>query len=265
MSKTNIDFLYHPRHYREIPLWKNVTEAEWADPHWQLKNSIRNTSDLNKVISLSKKQLSMIEDTIRRMKAEGKEPMRITPYYTTLMQEDVFHPQMLEGERQEERLDPIFWQSVPTPAHLFYPDAAVEGFMAEGSRSYGSVYQRYPNRVAFFVGSNINCSSYYTHCQRAKSLDKDSTVSTEDIKKGLFYIALNTNIDEVLVTGGDALQINKQLLASLLSELSKIGHVRSIRIASRVPVVMHMGINDELMEMIKNNANKYNDGSRKHV
>jgi len=265
MSVSNTDFIYKPRHYRDISLFKNVSSEEWNDPRWQLKNAIRNAVDLKRIIKLSDRQLQMIESTIQSMRKEGKEPLRITPYYASLMQEDPFHPKMLEGEREEERLDPIFWQSVPTPAHTFYPDAAKEESMAEGSRSYGAVYQRYPNRVALFVGSNTNCAAYCTHCQRAKSLDKDSTVTTEDIKKGLFYISLNTNIDEVLVTGGDALQINKQLLASVLAELSKINHIRSIRIATRVPVVMPMGVTDELLEIIKINANKHSGNLPKYV
>lgn len=265
MSSSNTNFIYNSRHYKDISLYRSVTKEEWNDPHWQLKHAIRNPEDLKHIVKLSNKQLSMIQSTISAMRNEGKEPLRITPYYASLMQEDPFHPKMLEGEREEERLDPIFWQSVPTPAHVFYPDAAKEESMSEGSRSYGAVYQRYPNRVALFVGSNTNCASYCTHCQRAKSLDKDSTVTTEDIRKGLFYINLNTNIDEVLVTGGDALQINKQLLASVLSELSKIDHIRSIRIATRVPVVMPMGVTDELLDIIKTNANKFSNGLPKYV
>jgi lysine 2,3-aminomutase len=265
MSSSNTNFLSQPRHFKDIELYKHVSDEEWNDPKWQLKHAIRNAADLKKIIKLSNKQLKMIESTISEMRKQGKEPLRITPYYASLMQEDPFHPKMLPGEKEEERLDPVFWQSVPTPAHLFYPDAAIEASMSEGSRSYGAVYQRYPNRVALFVGSNTNCASYCTHCQRAKSLDKDSVMTTEDIKKGLFYISLNTNIDEVLVTGGDALQINKQLLASVLAELSKIDHIRSIRIATRVPVVMPMGVTDELLDIIKVNANKFSKGLPKYV
>lgn len=265
MSKSNTSFLYEPRHYKDIPLFKEATSEQWNDPSWQIKHSIRDPQDLKKIFNISNKQLKMIEQTVLQMKKAGKEPLRITPYYASLIQEDPFHPKMFDGEREEERIDPIFWQSIPTPAHLFYNDAANEESMSEGSRSFGSVYQRYPNRVAFFVGSNTNCASYCTHCQRAKSLDKESTVTTEDIKKGLFYINLNTNIDEVLVTGGDALQINKQLLASILSELSRINHVRVIRIASRIPVVMPMGMTHDILELIHNNVNKYNTGAPKYV
>jgi lysine 2,3-aminomutase len=259
------NFLHKPRHYSEIELFQSITDKQWNSSLWQLKHSIREVDELAKIIRLTDNQLKGIKDTIAGMRKQGKEPLRITPYYASLMQENPFFPEMLEGERQEERLDPIFWQSVPTPAHLLFPKAAVEEAMSEGSRSYGSVYQRYPNRVAFFVGSNTNCAAYCTHCQRAKSLDKDATVTTEDIKKGLFYISINKNIDEVLITGGDALQISKKLLASILSELSKINHLRVIRIATRVPVVMPMGITDELLDIIKTNANKHTVGIPKYV
>lgn len=67
------------------------------------------------------------------------------------MQEDPFHPTMLPDEKSEKRLDPIFWQSVPTPANLLFPDTGLEGAMNENSRSYGAVYQRYPNRVALLL------------------------------------------------------------------------------------------------------------------
>lgn len=265
MSLSNTSFLYTPRHFKDIPLFKNVSISQWNDPVWQLKNVIRSVNDLKKAIILNKKQFQMIESTLNKLKSEGKEPMRITPYYLSLMQEDPFHPVMLKGEKAETRLDPIFWQSVPTPAHLFYPNAAIAGSMSEESRSYGAVYQRYPNRVAFFVSENYACASYCTHCQRAKYLDRQSCITDEDIKKGLFYINYNTNIDEVLVTGGDALRITNKRLAYILSELSRIDHLRVIRIATRVPVVLPFAVTENVLKLIRENANKYSRGLKKIV
>jgi len=172
---------------------------------------------------------------------------------------------MLPGEKSKKRLDPVFWQSVPTPANLLFPDTGVEGAMDEGSRSYGAVYQRYPNRVALFVAENTSCASYCVHCQRAKSLDSSVDVNRTEINKGLFYIGYNKNINEVLVTGGDALMVSRPRLQYVLEELSRIPHLRSIRIATRVPVVMPMGITDELLELINASANKFNDGADKYV
>jgi lysine 2,3-aminomutase len=265
MTKPEDNIFYSPRKFNTIELWKNVTDEQWNDVNWQLKNSIRSVEQLKKIITLNAFQESEIKRTLVALKSEGKEALRITPYYASLMQEDPFHPVMLSGEKSKKRLDPIFWQSVPTPANLLFPDTGLEGAMDEGSRGYGAAYQRYPNRVALFVAENTSCASYCVHCQRAKSLDCTVDVTTTEIKKGLFYIGFNKNINEVLVTGGDALMISKLRLQYVLEELSRIPHLRSIRIATRVPVVMPMGVTDELLDLINISANKYNKGTDKYV
>lgn len=263
--QTEENILYEPRNFRTIELWKNVTKEQWNDAGWQLRNSIRTVEQLKKVIKLNVFQENEIERTLKTLKAEGKDPLRITPYYASLMQADPFHPEMLQNEKSQQRLDPIFWQSVPTPANLLFPDTGIEGAMGEESRSYGAVYQRYPNRVALFVAENTSCASYCVHCQRAKSLDSSVVVDSAEINKGLFYIGYNKNINEVLVTGGDPLMISRPRLQYILEELSKIPHLRSIRIATRVPVVMPMGITDDLLELINISANKFNNGVDKYV
>jgi lysine 2,3-aminomutase len=262
---TEKTIFYQPRNYNSIPIWKDVTPDEWNDAGWQKKNSIHTVEQLEKVIKINTFQKSEIERTLKTLISEGKEPMRITPYYASLMSEDPFHPTMLVGEKERLRLDPIFWQSVPTPANLFFHDTGKEGAMSEGSRSYGAAYQRYPNRVALFVAKNTSCASYCVHCQRAKSLDGTVDMSSSEIDRGLFYIGSNKNINEVLVTGGDALMISKHRLQYILEELSRINHLRVIRIATRVPVVLPMGVTDEILELIKISANRFTVGPEKYV
>ncbi|MBN1416183.1 MAG: KamA family radical SAM protein [Bacteroidales bacterium] len=258
-------FLYEPRSFKTIALWKDVTEEQWNNPAWQIKHSVRSVDQLKQVIALTPFQEGEIERTCKSLKSQGKEPMRITPYYASLIQADPFHPVMLPDEKAERRLDPIFWQSVPTPANLLFPNTGKEGAMDESSRSYGAAYQRYPNRIALFVAENTSCASYCVHCQRSKSLDGTVDVNSTEINRGLFYIGKNRNVNEVLVTGGDALMISKRQLAYVLEELSRIPHLRVIRMATRVPVVLPMAITDELLEMIKVSANKYNRGYEKYV
>lgn len=257
--------LYEPRKFNTIKAWENVTEDQWADPNWQLRHTIRSVEQLQQVIELNDYQKKEIERTIETLKIQGKEPLRISPYYASLMSADPFHPEMLDGENAANRLDPIFWQSVPTPANLLFHDTDIEGSMSEDTRSYGAAYQRYPNRVALFVAQNTSCASYCVHCQRAKSLDGTVEVNRHEIDKGLFYIGFNKNINEVLVTGGDALMISNDRLKYVLEELSKIDHLRVIRIATRVPVVLPMRITDELLELIQVSANKYSKGLEKYV
>ncbi len=259
------DIFYKARKFNTIELYKDVREEQWYDANWQLENRIRSVEQLKKVIQLNSHQKSEIKRTLIALKKEGKDALRITPYYASLMQADPFHPEMLPGEKSKKRLDPVFWQSVPTPANLLFPNTGLEGAMDEKSRSYGAAYQRYPNRLALFVAENTSCASYCIHCQRAKSLDKSVDVNKTKIDKGLFYIGFNKNINEVLVTGGDALMVSRGRLQYVLEELSRIPHLRAIRIATRVPVVMPMAITDDLLELIKSSANKFNSGPDKYV
>lgn len=261
---TENEILYQPRDFNSIELWKHITSEQWNDPLWQKTNSIRTIDQLKKVIKINDHQEAEISRTIEALKNEGKEPMRITPYYASLIQEDPFNP-IFFSQRSETKIDPIFWQSVPTPANLLFPDAGPEAAMDEGSRSFGAAYQRYPNRVALFVAENTSCASYCVHCQRSKSLDSTMNVSMAEINRGLFYIGYNRNINEVLVTGGDALMISNKTLKYVLEELSKIDHLKSIRIATRVPVVLPMAITEELLNLIKVSANKFNRGLEKYV
>jgi lysine 2,3-aminomutase len=253
------------RHHSEIELWKAVSDAQWNDPQWQRRNAVQAVSQLRRVIQLSDDQAAEIERTVQTLRRQGKEPMRITPYYASLMQADPFHPKMLAGEKAENRLDPVFWQCVPTPANLLFPDTGIEAAMGEEVRSFGSAYQRYPNRVALLVAENTSCASYCVHCQRAKSLDRSSRIDRETLNRGLYYIASNPNINEVLVTGGDPLMISRQRLRYILEELGRIPHVRCIRMASRVPVVLPMAITDELLSEIRRSLKKYQQGDDKHV
>ena len=264
MGEANKNFLFQPVNFKSIELWKNISIGQWNDPDWQRENTIRTVEQLKKVITLTSHQETEIGRTVETLRREGKEPLRITPYYASLMQKDPFHP-VFFSEESKKRIDPVFWQSVPTPANLLFPNAGVECAMSEGSRSFGAAYQRYPNRVALFVAENTSCASYCVHCQRAKSLDSTMDVTNAEIDKGLFYVGYNKNINEVLVTGGDALMISNRRLKYILQELSKIPHLRVIRIATRVPVVLPMAITDELLDLIKTSSNRHNKGEEKHV
>jgi lysine 2,3-aminomutase len=259
------NIFYKPREPNAIELWKSVSPAEWQDAGWQIKNSIRTVDQLKKVIKLTPFQEKEIKRTISALRSQGKAPLRITPYYASLMQADPFHPVMAAGEKSHKRLDPIFWQCVPTPANLLFPDTGLEGAMSENSRSFGAVYQRYPNRAALFVAGNTSCASYCVHCQRSKTLDATADINLEQINRGLFYINYNRNIDEVLVTGGDPLMLDRNRLKYILEELSRIPHIKVIRIATRVPVVLPMAINDDLLDTIRLSANKHARGPGKLV
>ena len=50
--KQEDNIFYKPRKFNTIELWKDVTEEQWQDAGWQLKNSIRTVEQLKKLIKL---------------------------------------------------------------------------------------------------------------------------------------------------------------------------------------------------------------------
>ena len=258
--------LFEPRDYKTIPRWKDVSEEQWNDPRWQRINSITDVDTLAEVIKLTEHQREVVDGIVDDAKKDGKHLLRITPYYAMLMAEDPFNPTYSDGESLDDKLDPVFWLSVPTPTGdpSLLPNAGMEELMDEKNRSFGAAYQRYPNRVALFVGDNRTCYSYCGHCQRRSSLDANNGVGDKDIRQGLYYISVNPNIKEVLVTGGDALGVSEERLSFILGEIGKIDHVKSVRIATRAPVVAPMSVTDEMLDIIDNTVG-YSSDSPKNV
>ena len=52
------------RNWKDIPLFKDVTEEQWKDWHWQVANRLSTVEDINKVINLTDKEKADIEKVI---------------------------------------------------------------------------------------------------------------------------------------------------------------------------------------------------------
>ena len=59
--------------YHRIDLWEDVSELDWEDWHWQVKNRIRTTEDLSHLIKLTSEE----EEGIK--KSHGRLSLAITP------------------------------------------------------------------------------------------------------------------------------------------------------------------------------------------
>jgi lysine 2,3-aminomutase len=65
--------------YNTIPLFQNISEGDWKDWKWQLRNAIRDISTLKKIIELDEKDEKELEKCLHKF------DMSITPYYAALM------------------------------------------------------------------------------------------------------------------------------------------------------------------------------------
>jgi len=76
-------------------------------------------------------------------------------------------------------------------------------------------------------------------------------VDSANLNAAIGYIHEHPEVREVLISGGDPLLLETSRLDDLLARIAAIEHVEVIRIGSRVPVVMPMRIDDELVAVLR--------------
>jgi len=209
-----------------------ATDEQWKDWKWQVKNRIETLEELKKCIALTQDEEEGIRQSLKTMR------MAITPYYLSLI--DLNNPDC-----------PVRKQAIPNIAELYYAKADLEDPLHEdGDAPVPGLTHRYPDRVLFLITDQ--CSMYCRHCTRRRFAGQtDSESSSERIDKGIEYIAKNSVVRDVVLSGGDALLVSNARLESIIQRLRAIPHVEIIRIGTRTPVVCPQRITDDLVNMLK--------------
>ena len=217
---------------RRKELFPDVTDEQWNDWHWQLRNRIETLDQLKKYIKLTPEEEEGVKAALKTLR------MAITPYYLSLI--DPENPDC-----------PIRKQSIPTAAELHKSKADIEDPLHEDSDSpVPGLTHRYPDRVLFLITDQ--CSMYCRHCTRRRFAGQhDCSSPRQRIDACIDYIARTPQVRNVLLSGGDALLVPDSTLEYIFQRLREIPHVEIIRIGSRVPVVCPQRITPELCEMIK--------------
>lgn len=132
--------------------------------------------------------------------------------------------------------DPIARQYVPSAAELHV--AAEERADPIGDDAFSpvkGVVHRYPDRA--LLKPILVCPVYCRFCFRREAVgDADGTLSAPELDAALAYLAGQTDLREIIVTGGDPLMLNAARLADLVARIAQLPHIEVLRFHSRVPV-----------------------------
>ena len=217
---------------RRYELFPNVTDEQWNDWKWQVKNRIETLEDLKKYVSLTPEEEEGVKKTLQTLR------MAITPYYVSLI--DPNNPEC-----------PVRKQAVPTGKETYQSPADLLDPLHEDEDSpVPGLTHRYPDRVLLLITDM--CSMYCRHCTRRRFAgQKDGESAIERIDRAIEYIAKTPQVRDVLLSGGDALMVSDERLEYIISRLRQIPHVEIVRIGSRTPVVCPQRITDDLVNMLK--------------
>ena len=217
---------------RRKQLFPDVTDEQWNDWKWQVKNRIETLEELKKYVNLSAEEEEGVKQTLKTLR------MAITPYYLSLINPD-------------DPCDPIRRQCIPTGAETHQAAADLLDPLHEDEDSpTPGLTHRYPDRVLLLITDM--CSMYCRHCTRRRFAGQtDNECGLDRIEKALEYIRQTPTVRDVLLSGGDALMVSDKRLEYIISELRKIPHVEIVRLGTRTPVVCPQRITPELCNMLK--------------
>lgn len=210
----------------------NVSEKDWNNWHWQVKNSFTSLHELSRIIDLDDQEIKPEKGNKNAL------PIRITPYYLSLFYDKKFN-------------NPLRKSMVPLQNELTISEGERSDPLAEGYDSpIPNLVHRYPDRALFL--STGFCSAYCRYCTRSHMVAKQKChVGIKAWEPALEYLRKHTEIRDVVVSGGDPLTMPDTHIEYLLKNLREIPHIEIIRIGTKVPAVLPMRITKNLLSILK--------------
>lgn len=257
--------------YRCVGTW-------WNDYRFHLSMAIKSPAELNRFLgnSLSAETMYLLS----KARKKGM-PFFATPYYLSLLAtageyDDqtvrsyvLYSPQLVEtygSIRAWEREDEVE-PGKPNAAGWLLPDGH-------------NIHRRYPE-VAILIPDTMGraCGGLCASCQRMYDFQSErlnfefDTLRPKEswdhkLRRLMTYFEQDTQLRDILITGGDALMSQNKTLKNILdavcrmavrkrranaarAEGEKYAELQRVRLGSRLPAYLPMRIDDELVEVLR--------------
>ena len=148
--------------------------------------------------------------------------------------------------------DPIARQFVPNVGELeTAPQERLDPIGDDAHSPCEGLVHRYSDRVLLKIVSA--CPVYCRFCFRRETVGaaKGGMLSPQALETALAYIRARPQIWEVILTGGDPLALSPRRLADVVRAIASVGHVKTVRFHTRVPVAAPDLVTDELVAAIR--------------
>lgn len=251
----------------------------WNEARFHLALAIKSPTELNKMLGNS-----LSEETMQLYQQARKKgmPFFITPYYLSLLNPTgkgyddaairsyiLYSPQLINtyGKIHAWEKEDVVEAGKPNAAGWLVPDGH-------------NIHRRYPE-VAILIPDSMGraCGGLCASCQCMYDFQSERlNFNFEELKpkeswdkrlrKLMEYFENDTQLRDILITGGDALMSQNKTLRNILEavykmavrkrnanlkrpEGEKYAELQRVRLGSRLPVYLPMRINEELMNILK--------------
>ncbi|MBK6606731.1 MAG: KamA family radical SAM protein [Leptospiraceae bacterium] len=213
---------------------KIATDPNWNSWKFQLQNRIKR-EDLEKFFVLSDLEKKGIRDSIRLN-------VGATPYYALLAD-------------PQDTACPIRKTIIPGLGEtILSPEESPDPLHEERLSPVKGLTRMYDDRVLLF--SNQECSVYCRHCMRGRKVSfNEERMDKDDLDAAFHYLISHPEISDVVISGGDPLNLSDSRIDYILENLEKIPSIKICRIGTRNLVTLPMRITDDLCKIIESHNN----------
>ena len=187
---------------------------------WQiaLKDAITDPQEL----------LQLLELTIPNIKNTAF-PLRVPRGFVSLM-------------RKGDANDPLLRQILPvSEEQALTPGFSLDPLRESQANPLPGILHKYHGRVLLTLTGA--CATHCRYCFRQHFPYAENNPGSHGWDKALAYIANDTSIQEVILSGGDPLILPDKPLQSLCQRLAAIPHLKTLRIHSRLAIALPERIN----------------------
>jgi lysine 2,3-aminomutase len=218
--------------WRRIPAYAEISEAEFLDHRWQAKHSITNIPKLLATLS------GLVSDAFVADAQRGFEraPMsvRVSPYLLSL----------IDWSAPYE--DPLRLQFIPLGTRLLpdHPRLDLDSLHERADMPVPGLTHRYVDKALFLALDT--CPVYCRFCTRSYAVGIDTEevskfqlkVNADRWEKTFEYIRSRPELEDIVISGGDAYQLRAEQITQIGEALLGIDHVRRMRYATKGLAVM---------------------------
>jgi lysine 2,3-aminomutase len=220
--------------WRRIPAYANVTEADFLDHKWQMKQTITRVDKLLAALQ-GVVAPSFIEDAQKGF-ASAPMAVRVSPYLLSLI------------DWSAPYTDPLCRQFVPLGSTSLpdHPKLRFDSLNEQGDAPVPGLTHRYPDKALFLALDT--CPVYCRFCTRSYAvgpdvdqaeLEKVSLKANKERWENVFtYVASRPELEDIVISGGDSYMLRDDQIREIGNRLLDIPNVRRMRFATKGPAVM---------------------------
>jgi lysine 2,3-aminomutase len=218
--------------WQKIPAYAKVDAEQFLDHKWQAKSSITNV----------KKLLEAVQDLVSAdFLADAEQgfkhaPMsvRVSPYLLSLI------------DWKDPYRDPLRRQFIPLESRRLpdHPKLGLDSLGEQADAPVPGLTHRYVDKALFLPLDT--CPVYCRFCTRSYAVGIDTeevekvqlNVNEERWRQAYAYIASRPELEDIVISGGDAYNLRSSQIADIGNTLLDIPNVKRMRFATKGPAVM---------------------------